>query len=362
MEVAPLLDLPEAPAPAGARPAWFAAPDGRRLRAVLFPATAPVRGSVVLSPGRTEPIEKYFETIGELQGRGFVVLAHDWRGQGLSARLLPDRLKCHARSTDEFLDDYQRLLDTFEERAPKPWIMLGHSMGAALNLATLVKGEIRIAGAFFTNPMLRVKTGRHSLWSVNFQTNWQVNHGRGTDYVPELFNDPFEDSFEEDALTHDAARYEVWHEQLFACPHLAVGSPTWGWLAFALKLGEGLLKEKALKKVKTPVTLLCSGDDNIVNKQPTKQFARKLGKGQYVEIVGAEHEIHIEADDYRVQAMNELDTLLDHVAPRAGAGRADDADAGTDRGLVAASLGAFATGALDFDGGDDGEEEEPQNF
>ena len=38
-------------------------------------------GKVVLSGGRTEPIEKYFEVIEDLTGRGFVVLAHDWRGR-----------------------------------------------------------------------------------------------------------------------------------------------------------------------------------------------------------------------------------------------------------------------------------------
>ena len=40
-----------------------------------------VRGTVVLSPGRTEPIEKYYEVIGNFLARGWCVLTHDWRGQ-----------------------------------------------------------------------------------------------------------------------------------------------------------------------------------------------------------------------------------------------------------------------------------------
>ena len=319
---APLMSIPESRAPEGGSGEWYRGAGGLRLRLGFWEPKGQARGTVFISPGRSEPIEKYYEIIGELLNRDLCVVAHDWRGQGLSARLLPDRLKCHARATDEFLDDYQRLLDGFEDRAPKPWIMLGHSMGAALNLATLVKGEPRISGAFFTNPMLRMKTGKHSLWSVNFQTNWQVNHGRGTDYVPEIFDDPFEHTFENDALTHDARRYEVWREQLFACPHLAVGSPTWGWLSFALKIGETLLKDKAkaLKKVKTPITIVCSSDDRLINKQHSKLFAKKLFKGQYVEIVGAEHELLIEADPYRSQTLAQLDELLDFTAPRGTAG------------------------------------------
>jgi lysophospholipase len=106
---------------------------------------------------------------------------------------------------------------------------------------------------------------------------------------------------------------------LFACPHLAVGSPTWGWLQFALKLGEGLLLDKAkvLKKLKLPISIVCSGDDHVINKLPTKGFTKKLGKGQYVEIAGAEHEVLIEADEYRKQAMEEFDSLADFAAPHA---------------------------------------------
>lgn len=315
---APLMSIPESRPPQGGTGEWFRGAGGLRLRQGYWPCPRPGRGTVFVSPGRGEPIEKYYELVRDLMARDFHVVVHDWRGQGLSARLLPDRLKCHARSSEEFLDDFQRLLDGFEDRAPKPWIMIGHSMGAALNLATLIKGEPRISGAFFTNPMLRIKTGRHSMWAVTFQTNWQLNHGRGTEYVPELFEDPFEQTFENDALTHDRERYKIWHEQLYACPHLAVGSPTWGWLAFALKIGDTLLKDKnrVAKRVKTPVTLLCSGDDHIIHKSHTKSYAKKLGKATYVEVAGSEHEVLIEADEYRDQAMLELDALLDHVAPR----------------------------------------------
>ena len=315
---APLMSIPESRPPEGGTGEWYRGAGGLRLRVGFWPARGAARGTVFVSPGRSEPIEKYYEVVRDLLDRDFAVVVHDWRGQGLSARLLPDRLKCHARSAEEFLDDYQRLLDTFEDRAPKPWLMMAHSMGAALNLMTLVKGEPRISGALFTNPMLRVKTGKHSLWAVNFQTNWQINHGRASDYVPELFDDPFEHTFENDALTHDATRYEIWREQMFACPHLAVGTPTWGWLSFALKIGEGLLrdKNKVAKKVRTPVVMIASGDDRIVNKQSAKQFARKLGKASYVEVPGAEHEILIEAEEYRREAFRQFDTLVDDVAPR----------------------------------------------
>jgi len=321
---APLMSIPEATSPFGGLGEWYRGAGGLRLRQAYWPSLGEPRGTIIISPGRGETIEKYYEIIQDLIIRQFCVIAHDWRGQGLSARLLPDRLKCHARTAEEFIDDYARLLDGFEDRAPKPWIMLGHSMGASLNLLSLIKGEERIAGAVFTNPMLRVKTGKHSLWSVNFKTNWHISHGHGADYVPDLFDDPFEHSFETDALTHDRVRYERWREQLFACPHLGVGSPTWGWLSFALKLGETLLKDKGKvsKKVKTPVHFVCSGEDSLILKTFSKAYIKKLAQGRYFEIPKADHEILIEDDTMRDQFWACFEEMVDQYAPLVSGGYA----------------------------------------
>ncbi|WP_339873329.1 alpha/beta hydrolase [uncultured Brevundimonas sp.] len=336
---APLMGVPGAAPPPGGQGEWFRGAGGLRLRAALWTPSALVaakpRGTVVLSTGRTEPIEKYFELIGNLLARGFCVLAHDWRGQGLSARLLPDRLKGHARAVEEFLDDYGRLMETFEARAPKPWIMLGHSMGATLNLMTLEAGETRFSGAVLCSPMLRIKTGKRSMWSVKLAARWNLRHGKAGDYVLDDADDPFDHTFENDALTSDETRYELWRQQLYACPHLAVGGPTWGWLAFALDAGERALKPKALKSVKIPVAIVQAGEDDRVWKQTNKWAARRLSRGRYVEVTGAKHEVIMETDALRGVFLEEFDAMAAYVSPiqdlspvEPAAGPAPGADAG----------------------------------
>ena len=318
---APLMGIPAAPSPAGGQGEWVRGAGGLRLRAAFWTpdaSSAPQgpRGTVILSPGRTEPIEKYFELIGDFLARGFCVLAHDWRGQGLSARLTPDRLKGHARAVEEYLDDFSRLLDAFEGRAPRPWMMVGHSMGACLNLLTLEEGESRIGAALLSSPMLRIKTGKRSLWSVRFAARWNVRNGRAAEYILDNTDDPFEHTFERDGLTTDAHRYELWRQQLYACPHLALGGPTWGWLLMALEAGERALKPKALKRVRIPVVVVQSGEDDRVWKQTNRWAAKRLGRGRYVEIPGAKHEILMERDDLRALALREFDSLADYLAPR----------------------------------------------
>lgn len=316
---APLMGVPGASSPPHGEGEWFRGAGGLRLRAAYWTPSSLVaekpRGTVILSPGRTEPIEKYFEVIGNLLARGFCVLAHDWRGQGLSARLLPDRLKGHARAVEEFLDDYARLLDAFEARAPKPWIMVGHSMGGALNLMSLEAGESRISGAVLSAPMLKIKTGKRSMWSVKLAVRWNLRHGKAGDYVLDDPDDPFEHTFEKDALTSDETRYELWRQQLYACPHLAVGGPTWGWLGFAIDLGERVLKPKALKSVKVPVAIVQPGDDDRVWKQTARWASKRLGRGRYVEVPGSKHEVLMETDAMRAVFLEEFDAMADYVSP-----------------------------------------------
>lgn len=320
---APLMGVPGAYPPPGGKGDWFRGAGGMRLRAGLWKpshlAADKVRGTVVLSPGRTEPIEKYYEVIGNFLARGWCVLTHDWRGQGLSARLLPDRLKGHARAVEEFLDDYNRLLNAYEDQCPKPWIMVGHSMGACLNLLTLEGGEDRFAGAVLSSPMLRIKTGKRSMWSVKLVLRWNIRHGQAGDYILGDPDDPFDHNFAEDALTSDETRYEMWRQQLFACPHLAIGGPTYGWLAFALDAGERALKPKALKAVRPPVAIIQADADDVVWKQTSRWAAKRIPRARYVEVAGAKHEVIMEADDLRAVFLNEFDAMADMVAPAAGA-------------------------------------------
>jgi lysophospholipase len=156
----PLIATPESPVPAGGRAEWVSGAGGLRLRAALFPTAKSLRGSVVLSTGRTEPIEKYFEVVEELQARGFMVLVQEWRGQGLSGRELDDRLYGHAHGFAPYLEDFHALLTAFEDRLPKPWIAVGHSMGGCLTLLALARAESRAPANRSASPRARASKVR----------------------------------------------------------------------------------------------------------------------------------------------------------------------------------------------------------
>jgi lysophospholipase len=315
---APLIETAEATAPPGGEAAWYAGAGAAKLRAALWtPTLAPgarARGSVVLSGGRTEPIEKYYEVIGELLDRGFVVLAHDWRGQGLSRRDLTDPLKGHAKGLKPYLDDFRLLLNAYADRLPRPWVAVAHSMGACLTLLAMAQGETRFAGAIFSAPMLGIKTPFPMAFS-RMLTSLNLLVGRGSAYTLGGAGKPYDSTFEGNALTHDPVRFARTCSLIAAEPRLALGAPTWGWVDFGLRAAALLARPESLRNVTVPVVIVSAEDDQIIDVATQAAAARHLPQGKFITVPGAYHEILMETDPMRNIFLRALDALTGRVAP-----------------------------------------------
>jgi lysophospholipase len=316
-EPAPLVPTPGAALPKGGYAEWYHGAGGLRLRAALFPAARPI-GSVVLSPGRTEHIEKYVEVINELVSRGFTVLAHDWRGQGLSSRLLPDRLRGHAEGFEDFTTDFKVMLDLFETRLPRPWMALSHSMGGCLTLLALAgyRGaapEARFSAAIFSAPMLGIRTVRQ-LGPIAAPLAWTLSHiGLSGGYSAGGAYDPTKVTFEADHLNHDRARYDRSRRQVVATPDLQLGAVTWGWVDSAVRATQWLAKPGSVEGVQIPLVIVAAGDEHLVDNGSAQAIAARLPHGRYLELPGAYHEILMETDDYRAAFWREFDALAGEV-------------------------------------------------
>ena len=312
-EAAPLIATPGAPIPGGGAAEWFVGAGGARLRAALFTPPGRPRGSVVVSPGRTEPIEKYFEVVEILATRGFAVLVHDWRGQGLSHRMLADRSLGHAAGHRDFLTDYSALIGAFETRLPRPWIALGHSMGGCLTLLVLAKGERRFAGAILSAPMLGLITGATPRPLGRALAAILSGIGRGATAIQRA--SAVEAAFDANILTHDRARYARNLAQVAACPDLALGGPTWGWLDFAFSAVGALERGAGVTRIATPLTVVAAGEDRLVDNTGLKRVTARVPGSRYVEISGAYHEILQETDALQAVFWREFDALAARCAP-----------------------------------------------
>ena len=157
-----------------------------KLRGARFAAdpAVPPRGTCVLLNGQTEFIEKYFEVIDELRGRGLAVATMDWRGQGGSQRFLDDSRKGYVKDFTEYDDD----LAAFMAQVVAPMaggkpIALAHSMGGHNLLRTLAKKPDTFAQAVLTAPMVAVSFRGYAGWLVHMVTKIESLRGNGAGWV-----------------------------------------------------------------------------------------------------------------------------------------------------------------------------------
>jgi lysophospholipase len=307
-ESAPLFRVAGGPELPDGAAEWFVASSGRRLRVALFVPPGKARGSVVVSTGRTEPLEKYAEVARELVARGFVALLHDWAGQGLSARFGEDRYACDiVGGAPAFVADLGDILGAYQERLPGPWLALAHSMGAALTALALTQGEARFAGAALCAPMVEFSAGTLPFWFVRL-----VVEGAARAAETRLARRgvaPAELAFERNVLTHDRGRYERTRALYRAHPELQLGEPTWRWLRFAVDLRAALLAPGAPERIRCPLVAVAAGDDRIVSSAAIRGFVARVPRGRYVEVPGAFHEILVETDERRAGFWRAFDEL-----------------------------------------------------
>lgn len=312
-ESAPLFRVEGGPALPEGTAEWVEGRSRRRLRVAFFEPKQSVRGSVVLSPGRTEPIEKYGEVALDLVERGFSVLIHDWAGQGLSHRFQSDRLKGDVEGgPDAFLSDYADVVGAFARRLPRPWIAMGHSMGGALTALALSELDIRFDGALLCAPMMEFSAGKMPVAVADIIVDAVVRVGLGKK-LPRAQADPVEVPFEANLLTHDRARYERMLALYRAQPELRIGEPTWRWLRFGLDLRRRLRSSAVAERIAIPMRVVAAGDDRIVHNAAIQSFSERVPNSKFYELPGAFHEILMELDEHRARLFSHFDALAAEV-------------------------------------------------
>ena len=297
------------PAPEGARVVWLEGPRQLKLRALVAPPPdrATARGTVIVCPGRTEFIEKYFEVGRELQAKGFGLLILDWPGQGLSERLLPNILKGHIDRFETFMNSLANGLNKLEDVLPRPHVSLAHSMGGAIALAAIAEGLVQVKAAAFCAPMWGLKSPvagmKYIVWAMR-------TVGRQNDFA--IKPGPRE-SFEDNKVTHDRDRWQLTEDLVEAAPGLELGPVTWGWLGASLDIFKRFGKPEKLARVTCPVFVASAAEEALVDNDSHQTIADQLADVEHISVDGARHEILMESDDKRAQFWAGFDRMLERA-------------------------------------------------
>jgi len=292
---------------------------GASLRAARFaPAPdVPLRGICVLLNGQTEFIEKYFEVIDELRGRGFAVATMDWRGQGDSDRMTKDSRKSFIGDFREYDQDLDTLMDWIVRPMLGPGekpVALAHSMGAHVLLRALVKRPHSFKACVLSAPMIAISFRGRCGFLVRAVTIIQMWRGRRADWVWGMeARDPHRVTFATQLVTSDPQRFERTQMLLREHPDLRLAGATWGWLAAAVRSMDWLRRRPQM--ITTPLLVVAAGKDRICVTPSAKAFAQAAPHAGYVEIEESGHEILMERNPIRAEFWSAFDDFMSRHAP-----------------------------------------------
>jgi len=308
-----LTTIPTNPVPEGARVGYFTTSDKGRLRYARWPkGKGAPKGTVCLVQGRTEYIEKYFETIEDFRQRGFAVATFDWRGQGGSERLIGERALGYVDHFDDYWTDLRCFhADILLPDCPLPFYLVGHSMGGLASLHAATRDRMMFDRVFLSAPMVGLHGMDESLarWALFAETLSFVGLGRlpmsrKGDRMPD------ESMYPDNPLTSDMLRYTRMVETVRANPALYLGSPTFRWLAASMRAMVNTARDSFPAEVKIPLLMLAAANDRIVSTPAIEQLGLRLRTGRHMVIPGGRHELFMENDQIRGQVLAAFDAFI----------------------------------------------------
>lgn len=309
--MAGLVEIPSNPIPKGAVCATVTTDDGVDLRYARWPPNrSPVRGTIVILHGRTEFIEKYFETINDLRRRGFAVATFDSRGQGGSTRLLGNPRKGHVRDFADHVNDTGLFMEEVVlPDCPPPYYMLAHSTGAAIALLSAERLRTQIDRMVLTAPLLALARGSPRV--LEKITGFLMHFGLGEAFAPGAGGGlvPTE-AFQGNPLTSDPVRYQKALDVVDADPSVGVGGATIGWVNAAMRACVRLGEPSFVETVPMPVLMVLGGSDTVVSNYIAEEFSRRVKTVAHLRIPGAKHEILMEKDRFRDQFWMAFDAFV----------------------------------------------------
>jgi lysophospholipase len=306
-----LVSIPSNPVPEDVVSGTIKTPDGAALRFARWAPPANRKGTVCVFTGRSEQIEKYFETVRDLRDRGFAVAMIDWRGQGHSSRRLRDPRKGHVRDFSNFEVD----VETFVQQVvlpdcPPPYFALAHSMGGTVMLRVAHAGKRWFDRMVLSAPMIDLPGRTTALPSRALLKTMRIL-GMGGRYVPggsdritglgPFMNNP---------LTSDPVRYARNVAILEEDPTLGLASPTVAWADAAFSAMNTFKGTNYPSEIRQPILMLAASSDTVVSTAAIEEFAYHLRAGSHLVIAGSKHEILQEQDRYRSQFWAAFDAFV----------------------------------------------------
>ena len=307
-----LVSIPANPVPDGAVSGTLKTSDGVSLRFARWSPPPGRKGTICLFQGRAEYIEKYYETVRDLRARGFAVATLDWRGQGLSDRALRNPRKGYVRNFDQ----YQLDLEIFINEVVLPGLPAAGIRACALDgrhgahaggpcRAPLVRshGAARADDCAARNAPVHgdAHPGQeHAIDGIGLVLMCPAAMPRSCSSVPSSATCSPRIPSATPAMSPCWRRSRRWR------------SAGRRWHGRTAHFGSCVNCPSPVtpRRIRQPILIIAAGQDAIVSTPAIDEFAVRLRAGAHLIVPGARHELLMEQDRFRSQALAAFDAFV----------------------------------------------------
>lgn len=263
------------------------------------------KGSIVISHGFTEYIERYYELIYYFAKSSYNVFIMEHRGHGRSSNLsTKDNSQINVEDFNYYVSDLKTFIDDIVVPANKDndLFLYGHSMGGAISAKFLINHTGYFNAAVLNAPMMSVKTGFPEFFADAFATS-ATFLGFGDSYAPGQTPYTKNQKFA-DAATSSQNRFTFDHNLQKDNTKIQKGGLSLRWLNESIDATQYITSKKNASKVKTPILLFQAGNDTYVNSSGQDNFVKYAGNCTLVKIKDGKHELYRETDDILLPILN----------------------------------------------------------
>jgi lysophospholipase len=289
--------------------------DGRKIRTAIWRTQKKkAYGTVFFLNGHREFIEKYSDTFEFFVKKGFNIITLDWRGWGLSERPFPSRPKVqHISSAMEYQLDVDNVISLAKEKSlATPWHLVAHSLGCLIGLRRLISEPLCFEKYIFLSPLwgsfpnvprpiqrFAIKCEK----AIRFLGLIMLTEQSPKKYIPYSLTV----DFKKNTLTSDVKQFERLQMILRENKNLHSGTPTLGYFIAILK------EIHLLNMTRIPdrkILVLLAQQEQITDNKAVTQFIERFDFIDVVTIKEAQHEILIEKEKIRHEALSLMNTFL----------------------------------------------------
>lgn len=265
------------------------------------------KGTIVMSHGYGEYLDKYDELIYYFTSMGYSVFAMEHRGHGNSGKLgIADSSQIYVEDFDYYVEDFKKFMDeivTPNKEEDDKLFLYAHSMGGGIGTLFLERYPEYFDAAVLNAPMLEIDTGSFPELVAKTVALGADLFGFDGTYI--LGKGPYEESYDlQNSGTSSEERYDYIYNNLVENEVAQRGDGAFKWLNEAFKATAEATSKKNASKVAIPVILFQAGNDTYVRPGGQDEFAAYAQNCKIIKIDDAKHEMYRESDDILLGYLN----------------------------------------------------------